>query len=84
MSEEIDSPLKGVSFCNKWMRRCEEGWEKAKEEGDLLTQAKFAGHLVKWTELLQYYLRQAFQQGDTKKDLAEHIRKPKRFNAKTT
>ena len=81
MTDDIDTPLKGVSYCNKHMRKCEEGAEKAMLAGDLQIQAKFEGHLVKWTELLQYYLRQAYQQGDTKEELAKKVAEKKRYNA---
>lgn len=76
---DVDDPIKGVAYVNKHMRRCEEGAEKAITEGDLVTQAKFEGHLVKWTELLTYYLRQVHQQGKGTEDISKSAKK-KRFN----
>ena len=42
--------------------------------------AKLEGHLVGWTELLQKFIHQAYQQGKTKTDLTKGTSK-KRFDA---
>ena len=69
------------------MRKCEANAEKAREMGDLLLVAKFEGHLFAWTELLQKYMHESFNQGKTTDDLLKsdgiNVRKTRGRNARS-
>ena len=76
---KIEDPLQGIDYCNKQMGRIETRLS-ADEEMDAKTFNTLTYNLREWTELLQKFIHQAFQQGRTKTDLTQAADK-KRFNA---
>ena len=85
--DDITDILKGGEYCKERMRKCEANAEKAREMGDLLLVAKFEGHLFAWTELLQKYMHESFNQGKTTDDLLKAdgitLRKARGRNARS-
>jgi hypothetical protein len=67
--DDIKDVLAGAEYCKERMKRCEANAEQARQKGDLLLVAKFEGHLFAWTELLQKYMHESFNQGKTTDDL---------------
>ena len=77
---DIDDPKKGIEFCNRHIVKIERHvaeieslMETVNDEGAKVKLgtliAKYEGHLVKWTEELEHFIHQAYQQGLTKTDV---------------
>jgi len=76
---KIEDPLQGIDYCNKQMGRIEKRLS-ADEEMDPKTFNNLTYNLREWTELLQKFIHQAYQQGKTKTDITQATSKT-RFNA---
>lgn len=70
VEELIDDPIKLIEFCNKHIRKLEMGVEQTDSPA---TIAKLEGHLVKWSELLEKAIHQAYQQGRSSEDITRAV-----------
>lgn len=83
---KITNPDEGIEYCNQKIRLLEEMTKEARAQGDVATASRCQGHIVKLLQILQYFIHQNYQQGNTKQDISTELsrrgRPPKkRFNA---
>jgi hypothetical protein len=81
---DITDPVEGMAHANAKIRELESLIEQAKLNGDIANAIRGSGHLVKWEQILQYWIHQAFQMGKTTEDVTQGIKKAKekkRYNA---
>ena len=70
---DIDTPAKAIEFCNKKIRRLEEMSETARLGGDIVTASRCEGHIVKWADILQHYIRQNWQESGGPLDVSKAL-----------
>ena len=75
MKEEIDDAKKGIAYCNDRIRKLEEAVVEAKSKDDIVVASRLEGHIVKWMELLQNYVRMDWQQGGQSTDASTALSK---------
>lgn len=81
---DITTALEGVDKCNKHIRKIEQLIEVVQGQDDIATVARLEYTLMKWTERLSYFIKQAAELGETKTDVTKlgKTKKEKiRFNA---
>ena len=72
---DIDTPEKAIEFINKKIRRLEEMSETARLRDDLATASRCEGHIVKWADILQHFIRQNWQQSGGPVDVSKELSK---------
>ena len=88
-SPNVTTPKEGIEYANKRIKKLEKMSEEAQKNGDLASASRCEGHIVKWSSILQFYIRQDYQMsgggGDASKGISESISKrnakKQRFNS---
>ena len=74
MVDDVDDPVKLVSYANRKIRQYEERGETARLAGDLATASKYDFYLTKWADILQHALHEVHQEGRNVEDLGKNVR----------
>ena len=72
---DIEDAKAGIEYCNARIRKLEEMVVEAKAKDDIVVASRLEGHLVKWMELLQNYVRMDWQQGGQSTDASTALSK---------
>lgn len=82
----VTNPKEGIEYANNRIKLLEEMSKAAREKGDLATSSRCEGHIVKWAQILQFFIRQDWQMGGSSTDASKGIsryserqRRKKRF-----
>ncbi len=72
-SDLINDPKKAIEFINRKIARLSEMSETAKLNDDIATASRCEGHIVKYMDILQHFIRQDWQQSGGPEDASKAI-----------
>ena len=83
MSQDtIDDPLKLIDFCNKNIKEIESEIADARSRKDFDSTKGLSNQMLRFTELLEKAIHQAYQQGKTKQDVSKMFEPDKKKDGK--